>query len=430
MKQRWFALVSMCLALSWFWLFGATGLPFATAQDPPLYTYDVLSGIQPGGASTMGTYEAADVILTQGWHYSGVNAIDIDSSPKGAPVYAAIRAIDPNSQIIATVSWSVNVNGCEYVSVTFARTTAASREILGEVHYLHTRASSDLYDGQSIALPTATNAVAVTQIGTLLDAPWVALKPKDPDELSQAIQAEIAARLTDTADPFAADGVGRVGNVQYVTVTGTEYAVRQMFGRLRSDGQLSGWYEQRWRDNEQPDDADGARCASTGVYLHQAENLTEGNNLWRNADRADNLDDDGFGFPVGQIDHDPHKTLRFCSDTWVFRLQSSQTAPQASPVQPCGAPTAAPANLTAAAGNGRIALRWDDPNGETITRYELRRRLSDASPEDEKPWGEEGWEPIPRSGAGTISHTLSEGLTNGTTYTLQVVVFGTMYFSL
>ena len=418
MKQRWFALVSMCLALSWFWLFGAAGLPFATAQDPHLYTYDVLSGIQPGGASTMGTYEAADVILTQGWHYAGVNAIDIDSSPKGASVYAAIRAIDPNSQITATVSWSVNVNGCEYVSVTFARTTAASREILGEVHYLHTRASSDLYDGQSIALPTATNAVAVTQIGTLLDAPWAALKPKDPDELSQAIQAEIAARLTDTADPFAADGVGRVGNVQYVTVTGTEYAVRQMFGRLRSDGQLSGWYKQRWSDDEWPDDADGAGCASTGVHLHQAENLTEGNKLWRNADRASNLDDDGFGFPTGQLG-----ARRFCSDTWVFRLQSSQTAPQASPVQPCGAPTAAPANLTAAAGNGRIALRWDDPNGETITRYELRRRLSDASSEDEKPWGE-GWKPIPRSGAGTISHTLSEGLTNGTTYTLQVRAVG------
>ena len=413
MKQRWFALVSMCLALSWFWLFGAAGLPFATAQDPHLYTYDVLSGIQPGGASTMGTYEAADVILTQGWHYAGVNAIDIDSSPKGASVYAAIRAIDPNSQITATVSWSVNVNGCEYVSVTFARTTAASREILGEVHYLHTRASSDLYDGQSIALPTATNAVAVTQIGTLLDAPWAALKPKDPDELSQAIQAEIAARLTDTADPFAADGVGRVGNVQYVTVTGTEYAVRQMFGRLRPDGQLSGWYKQRWSDDEWPDDADGAGCASTGVHLHQAENLTEGNKLWRNADRASNLDDDGFGFPTGQLG-----ARRFCSDTWVFRLQSSQTAPQASPVQPCGAPTAAPANLTAAAGNGRIALRWDAPNGAPITKYEIRKRPSSSSQGTATPWGK--WDDVSGSSASTTSHTLSEGLTNGTTYTLQV----------
>ena len=413
MKQRWFALVSMCLALSWFWLFGAAGLPFATAQDPHLYTYDVLSGIQPGGASTMGAYEAADVILTQGWHYAGVNAIDIDSSPKGASVYAAIRAIDPNSQITATVSWSVNVNGCEYVSVTFARTTAASREILGEVHYLHTRASSDLYDGQSIALPTATNAVAVTQIGTLLDAPWAALKPKDPDELSQAIQAEIAARLTDTADPFAADGVGRVGNVQYVTVTGTEYAVRQMFGRLRSDGQLSGWYKQRWSDDEWPDDANGAGCASTGVHLHQAENLTEGNKLWRNADRASNLDDDGFGFPTGQLG-----ARRFCSDTWVFKLQSSQTAPQASPVQPCGAPTAAPANLTAAAGNGRIALRWDAPNGAPITKYEIRKRPSSSSQGTATPWGK--WDDVSGSSASTTSHTLSEGLTNGTTYTLQV----------
>ncbi len=415
MRQRRFTLASMCLALSWFWLFGAAGLPITTAQDPPLYTYDVLPGIQPGGASTTGTYEAADVALTQGWHYTRENAIDIGSSPAGTPVYAAIRAIEPDSLVTATVRWSANRNGCKYVSVTFVRTTADSQELLGEVRYLHTSESSDLQDGQAVPLPTTADAVAVTQIGSLVHAPWIRVGARG-DDWSSKIAAEIDRRLTDgVSNPL--DKSSGLGNVQTVTVDGNSFRVRQMFGD---------WYEQSWRTERERlklGSTDGPECASTGPHLHQAENLAEGNNLWRNADRAENLDDDGFGFPVGQIDHDPHKKLRFCSDTWVFRLQSSQTAPQASPVQPCGAPTAAPANLTAAAGNGRIALRWDDPNGETITRYELRRRLSDASSEDEKPWGE-GWKPIPRSGAGTISHTLSEGLTNGTTYTLQVRAVG------
>ena len=294
MRQRRFTLASMCLALSWFWLFGAAGLPITTAQDPPLYTYDVLPGIQPGGASTTGTYEAADVALTQGWHYTRENAIDIGSSPADTPVYAAIRAIEPDSLVTATVRWSANRNGCKYVSVTFVRTTADSQELLGEVRYLHTSESSDLQDGQAVPLPTTADAVAVTQIGSLVHAPWIRVRARG-DDWSSKIAAEIDRRLTDgVSNPL--DKSSGLGNVQTVTVDGKSFRVRQMFGE---------WYEQSWRatlDESEPRFSDGTpatdgpECASTGPHLHQAELIVAGNSLWRNIDdRFGNLDGGGGG---------------------------------------------------------------------------------------------------------------------------------------
>ena len=431
MKQRRFALTSVCLALSWLCLFGAAGLPYAGAQDPPPYSYDVLSGIQPAEDGTAATYDAGDVLLTQGWHYWRENAVDIDSSLAGTRVYAAIRAIEPNSQITAEIDQDTSENGCEYVLVRFVRTIVTSRddlgevrdlrkEDLGEVRYLHTRASWGQQDEPTIMLPTTAGAVTVTQIGTLLDTAWIRVRT---DDLGLAIQAEIAARVADGTGSFVADGVDRVGNIQEVVVDGTPFRVRQIFGEDRLDG----WYEQSWRaelGEAKPASTDGADCASTGPHLHQAAPFFDASGLWRNIDR-DDPDDDGFGFPVGQIDSLPHRVLQFCSDTWVFRLQSSQTAPQASPVQPCGAPDAAPANLTASAGDRRIALHWTDPNDATITGYDLRVRLSSASSTTTSPWGD--WEPISGSGAGTTSHTVTrlteennEQLNNETAYTLQI----------
>ena len=410
MKQRRFALTSVCLVLAWLWLFGAAGLPFVSAQDPPLYTYDVLSGIQPGEDGTTGTYEAADATLTQGWHYWQENAIDVGSSPAGTSVYAAIRAIELGEEITAWVSWDVNANGCEYVSVKLIQVTANSREDLGEIHYLHTRRSSDLQAGQTDLLPTTADAVAVTEIGTILNAPWIRVHVRN-DDWSSKIIAEIDRRLADGVDDPLEKSDG-LGDIQEVEVDEKTFKVRQMFGA---------WYERSWREalgESKPASTDGERCASTGPHLHQVAPSVDNSKLWRNKDSADNLDDDGFGFPVGQIDGLPYRVLSFCSDTWVFRLQSSQTAPLASPVQPCGAPAAAPANLTAAAGDGRIALSWGDPNDATITGYELRKRLSSPPQGTKKPWGE-GWERISGSGAGTTSHTVPQ-LTNETAYTLQI----------
>ena len=77
-------------------------------------------------------------------------------------------------------------------------------------------------------------------------------------------------------------------------------------------------------------------------------------------------------------------------------------------------PLAAPRNLSAAsAGDGEIALSWDDPSHITITGYQYRYR----NPSDS------GWNPdwtgISGSGATTTSHTLA-GLTNNVLYTLEV----------
>ncbi|MCE2524052.1 MAG: fibronectin type III domain-containing protein, partial [Rhodobacteraceae bacterium] len=68
---------------------------------------------------------------------------------------------------------------------------------------------------------------------------------------------------------------------------------------------------------------------------------------------------------------------------------------------------AAPANLSAEAGNRQVELNWDNPNNNTITEYQLRTDDSSSFAE------------IDGSGAGTTSHTVYN-LNNGTQYTLEL----------
>ena len=67
--------------------------------------------------------------------------------------------------------------------------------------------------------------------------------------------------------------------------------------------------------------------------------------------------------------------------------------------------------LTATAGNGEIALSWNDPGDSTITKYQYTQRSEDGG------WA--AWTDISGSGATTTSHTVT-GLTNGTEYTIAV----------
>ena len=77
-------------------------------------------------------------------------------------------------------------------------------------------------------------------------------------------------------------------------------------------------------------------------------------------------------------------------------------------------PLAAPRNLAAvSAGDGEIALSWDDPSDITLTGYQYRYRNSSDSD-----WNPD-WTDISGSGATTTSHKLS-GLTNNLLYTLEV----------
>ena len=71
----------------------------------------------------------------------------------------------------------------------------------------------------------------------------------------------------------------------------------------------------------------------------------------------------------------------------------------------------APTGLTAATGNGQLALSWTAPasdGGSAITKYQYSAST-----------GADDWQDIPDSGPSTTSYTVT-GLANGTTYTVKV----------
>ena len=95
---------------------------------------------------------------------------------------------------------------------------------------------------------------------------------------------------------------------------------------------------------------------------------------------------------------------------------TGQTAPAAHPPYVAATPSAppppaAPTGLTATAGNGIVALIWNDPSDTTITRYEYQMRQAGHA------WG--SWTTAAGSGATTVSHTLT-GLTNGTEHRFRL----------
>ncbi len=77
---------------------------------------------------------------------------------------------------------------------------------------------------------------------------------------------------------------------------------------------------------------------------------------------------------------------------------------------PVAAP-AAPAGLTATAGNARVTLGWTNPNNGDITKWQYRQRTGGG--------GFGSWTDIAGSNADTTAHTVT-GLTNGTAYGFQV----------
>ena len=72
---------------------------------------------------------------------------------------------------------------------------------------------------------------------------------------------------------------------------------------------------------------------------------------------------------------------------------------------------AAPANLAAMAANGQVVLTWDDPNDSSITKYQVRQRVSGADFGD--------WSDIVGSSATTTTYTVT-GLTNGSAYGFEL----------
>ena len=71
---------------------------------------------------------------------------------------------------------------------------------------------------------------------------------------------------------------------------------------------------------------------------------------------------------------------------------------------------AKPTGLTAASGDGRVALTWDDPDNMTIVHWQYRYDAGSG-------YGE--WTDVPGSGATTTAHTVT-GLDNGTTHRFKL----------
>lgn len=74
---------------------------------------------------------------------------------------------------------------------------------------------------------------------------------------------------------------------------------------------------------------------------------------------------------------------------------------------------AAPAGLTARAGDGSISIGWNDPGDAGIASYEFRFRRA-----GESDWPR--WQAVPGSTHATTRHTLRRGLSNGALYQIQV----------
>ena len=105
--------------------------------------------------------------------------------------------------------------------------------------------------------------------------------------------------------------------------------------------------------------------------------------------------------------------------------------PTATPVPPTATPTpepeptatptptpqpqapAAPTGLTATAGDGSVALAWNDPADATVTGYQYQVNHNDTATGNLSGWS--SWQSIANSDADTTAHTLT-GLSNGKEY--------------
>ena len=96
--------------------------------------------------------------------------------------------------------------------------------------------------------------------------------------------------------------------------------------------------------------------------------------------------------------------------TFKLRAKATDAAGDSSEVTATPLP-AAPANLTAAAGVGQVALEWDDPGDAGITAYQLKYGRGNTVVQV--------WSDVSGTGASTTEHTVT-GLTNGAAYTFKL----------
>ncbi len=358
--------------------------PLESATDASFH-YEVLPGLQPGVVDGLvSTFTPGDLTINCGWHtntgcYSTqVDGQAIDLGMPGAggtalqPVYAVFRAVDRGTGLTAAVSEVVLAGECKKAKV---RVKDSSGEPIAEFWYTHILPSVRM--GNAVNLPvgeSGVDAITITLLGVVA-----------------RIQSEknVEPHLEDACDDTTGAHLhqrGLYADNSLLHANRTEFVADTPAGKAR----------EAWGDI----------------------NLKAGT-LARNGFPR------GYHPDPGKMHSNPLLTLeqrtvklaafpRACSDTWVFSLQSSTTAPSAGKVAPC--PTiAAPRALQATPGERSLDLAWSAPTlpqipppAYAITGYEVRHKLSSAAT----------W---PRSwtAASGTSHTVS-GLTAGTSYDVEV----------
>ena len=86
------------------------------------------------------------------------------------------------------------------------------------------------------------------------------------------------------------------------------------------------------------------------------------------------------------------------SRSTLSRTAQAQTYAETQSAQIQSTPPAAPTGLTATAGDGEITLSWNDPDDDTIIRYQYNVNHNDTSTGNLSGWGP--WIAIPGSAAG------------------------------
>ncbi len=279
-----------------FWPFGGAEWRTGDAQIAD-YLYEVRPGLHDGRNRT-------DLTLTTGWRLSSrgttvaidMDIVEVESNP--LPVYASFRALSPDSNVKARVESVVSRGkGCREVLVSFFYGNRS--QPLGEVSYLH------VVPGVQVGDEVPVVAGAGKLLDSLARSPWVRLTGDDAADII-ALAGNVGSRRIEGPFDVAYDG----GTLSIIRIEGEWY--RHSPSYAISDRSY-----------------DGGDCATTAAHLHQAVPLSTEDHVWRNVDRPGRVNDNGLGYPGGN----PHSL--FCSDTWVYRLQSSRTTPAASPVLPC-----------------------------------------------------------------------------------------------
>ena len=158
-----------------------------------------------------------------------------------------------------------------------------------------------------------------------------------------------------------------------------------------------------------PDPGDGAVTLSWtnpgGDTITSHEVSTDGGTTFSDIPNSAHGQTNATGYTVTGLDNGTGYTfkLRARNASGRGRASTATATPRAPP--------AAPAGLSATAGDGQVTLSWTNPGDNTITKYQYRRKTGDGA------YG--NWTDIGGSSWTTTTHTVT-GLGNGTQYGFQL----------